>query len=114
MTERRWTADGKTFWVGEVPYRVVSGDKGKGPDDQVLEWCIDGAWHRPGFVHAFLHADFLYDNEDHIYRPPAEGGPYFARRLGVAMEQGWRRAAAMLGDEKRAKRARGCGEERRR
>jgi hypothetical protein len=103
MRESHFRA-GMSFFIAPFEYRVVPGKKD--PNDLVLEVLKAGTWHKVTMDHAFLYADFFYENEEVLYPPPYRGGHYFLRRLKDAAVLGWRHEAQRLKDQKQAKRER--------
>jgi len=105
MTERRFH-EGEQFEIGNVQYRVVRGKKG--PDDLRIDRRFATDWQPVTLDDTFLILDFIADNENVLYPPPAKGGAKVLEAVKIALQFGWRRARhdlhleRQLRDERRA------------
>jgi hypothetical protein len=100
---RRWVA-GMTIAIAGLNFRIRAGYKREG--DLALEWETPTGWRAVPMAAGFLIADFLYENEDELYQPPAEGGRYYLRHVEMACEIGWEAVQEKLRAEQLARRTR--------
>lgn len=105
MTDRRFH-DGEHFNLSPVEYRVVRGRKSAG--DLRLEWRWNAEWQPVPLDHVFLIVDFVADNENVLFPPPAAGGGYVHRFIVKALKYGWRQARHDLQLERARRDERRC------
>ncbi len=95
---------GKEYPVGYTTFRVVRGCKG--PTDLRLDHWRDGGWMPVVLDETFFIVDFICQNEDRLYPPPASGGNYTMGALWTAKRKGWRAAVDALHRERKTKQER--------
>lgn len=91
-----------TFAIAGLNFRTRVGYKSA--DDLALEWETRTGWRAVPMAVGFLIADFLHENEDQLYQPPAEGGRYYLRHVEMACEVGWEATQEKLRAEQLARR----------